>query len=162
MRSDGTIGVTYFDFRSNTPDIATLPTDYWIARSTDGVTWRESQVAGPFDLSTAPLSGGLFLGDYQALISMGDVFVPFYATTNDDADLVNRTDVFASLVTSAGTMSAQALRAPESSMLAPTAVPLSTTPELARRLTGAIAHTMLRRVPGWTPSWLDRSSVDSP
>src|SRR5437667_225748 len=43
VRSDGTIGVTYFDFRSNTPDIATLPTDYWIARSTDGVTWRESR-----------------------------------------------------------------------------------------------------------------------
>ena len=82
VRGDGTIGVTYFDFRSNTPDPATLPTDYWITRSSDGISWRESRVAGPFDLAIAPFSDGLFLGDYQALIAIGDLFVPFYATTN--------------------------------------------------------------------------------
>ena len=42
--------------------------------------WRESRVAGPFDLAPAPLSEGLFLGDYQALVAIGDLFVPFYAT----------------------------------------------------------------------------------
>jgi hypothetical protein len=162
VRSDGTIGVTYYDFRSNTPDAATLPTDYWITRSSDGVTWRESRVAGPFDLAIAPSSGGLFLGDYQALIAIGELFVPFYAITNT-ADLGNRTDVFASLVTSAGAAaSAQMLRAPEPAMRAQTAVPLPATPELARRLTGSIARTMLRRVPDWTPPWLDRASADIP
>jgi hypothetical protein len=163
VRGDGTIGVTYFDFRSNTPDHATLPTDYWITRSSDGITWRESRVAGPFDLAIAPLSGGLFLGDYQALITIGELFVPFYAATNT-GDLANRTDIFASLVSSAGAAaaSAQTLRATESFMRAQTASPLAATRELARRLSGSIARTMLRRVPGWTASWLDRASAQIP
>ena len=38
VRTDGTIGVTYYDLRSNTANPATLPTDYWLTRSTDGVT----------------------------------------------------------------------------------------------------------------------------
>ena len=161
VRSDGTIGVTYFDFRSNTLDPATLPTDYWITRSSDGVTWRESRVAGPFDLAIAPSSGGLFLGDYQALVAIGELFVPFYATTNN-GDLANRTDIFASLMSSAGALAAQSLGAAESVMRAPTAAPLPATPELARRLSGSIARTMLRRVPGFTPPWLDRALADAP
>ena len=164
VRSDGTIGVTYFDFRSNTLDPATLPTDYWITRSSDGVTWRESRVAGPFDLAIAPSSGGLFLGDYQALVAIGELFVPFYATTNN-GDLANRTDIFASLMSSAGAaaVSAQTLpAATESAMRAPTAAPLAATPQLARRLSGSIARTMLRRVPGFTPPWLDRALADAP
>jgi hypothetical protein len=164
VRSDGTIGVTYYDFRSNTADPATLPTDYWIVRSSDGVSWRESRVAGPFDLATAPISDGLFLGDYQALIAIGDLFVPFYATTNG-TDLSNRSDILDSLVSSAGTAAAaQSARVPETKALmrAPTALPLATTPELARRLTASIGRTMLRRVPGRLPPWLDRTIGDKP
>ena len=163
VRSDGTIGVTYFDFRSNTPAFSTLLTDYWLARSSDGVTWRESRVAGPFDLGTAPDAEGLFLGDYQALISIGTEFVPFYAAAND-GDTVNRTDVFASLVTSAGTAAkAAAARATGiadagGSYVAGAASPLPVTPELARRLTDSIARTMARRVPGWLPPELPRPS----
>ena len=92
VRTDGTIGVTYYDFRSNTADPATLLTDYWIARSTDGVNWSEARVAGPFNLNTAPSAGGLFLGDYMGLASAGTAFLPFYTRTT--GDLVNRTDVF--------------------------------------------------------------------
>jgi len=160
VRSDGTIGVAYFDFRSNTLDPSTLPTDYWITRSSDGITWRESRVAGPFDLAIAPSSGGLFLGDYQGLVAIGGLFVPFYAATNT-GDLVNRTDVFASLVSSAGAAAAAEQMSHASPMRAPTAGPLPTTPELARRLSGSIARTMLWRVPGWTPPWVDRASADS-
>ena len=157
IRSDGTIGVTYFDFRSNTPDPATLLTDYWLARSSDGVTWRESRVAGPFDLANAPDAEGLFLGDYQALASIGTEFVPFYAAVNS-GDTGNRTDIFASLVTSTGSAerAAAAARAAgieeagESYRAAP-AAPLPVTPELARRLTESIARAMARRVPGWSP-----------
>jgi hypothetical protein len=155
VRADGTIGVAYFDFRSNTADPATLPTDYWIARSTDGVNWRESRVAGPFDLAIAPISDGLFLGDYQALVAVADLFVPFYAIANS-GDLSNRTDIFASLVSSTG---AAMIAAKESSMRAPTAMPLPTTPELARRFTGSIARAMLHRIPGWTPAWIDRAAA---
>ena len=52
-------------------------------------------------------SGGLFLGDYQALVAIGELFVPFYATTNN-GDLANRTDIFASLMSSAGAAAASA------------------------------------------------------
>jgi len=163
VRGDGTIGVTYFDFRSNTASPATLPTDYWIARSSDGVTWRESRVAGPFDLAQAPVSEGLFLGDYQSLVAIGDLFVPFYAITTG-AEPGNPTDIFGSLVSSTGA-AASTMRAADAdvAMRAPAAAPLVATSELARRLTASIARTMLRRVPGWTPRWLDRAAIaDTP
>ena len=38
IRADGTIGVTYYDFRSNTPDPRRCSTDFWLATSSDGVT----------------------------------------------------------------------------------------------------------------------------
>ena len=89
---DGTIGVSYYDFRSDKPDSTISSTDYWLARSTDGSTWSEVHVAGPFDLRIAPFSDGLFLGDYQSLASVGLRFVPFFARTNA-ADTGNRTDI---------------------------------------------------------------------
>src|SRR5450759_3699921 len=54
-RADGTIGVSYYDMRSNTADGATLPVDYWLARSRDGIIWNESRIAAPFDLDIAPV-----------------------------------------------------------------------------------------------------------
>ena len=94
VRADGTIGVAYFDLRSNTPDPATLFTDYWLARSADGVTWTETHIDGPFDISTAPSVGGAyFLGDYMGLASSGAAFVSLYARTTGDP--ANRTDIFA-------------------------------------------------------------------
>jgi BNR/Asp-box repeat len=94
VRRDGTVGVTYHDFRSNTADPATLPTDTWLVRSRDGVTWRESRVSKPFDMAKAPVAGGLFIGDYQGLVSIGPVFIPFYAKTTAGDDTSNRNDVF--------------------------------------------------------------------
>jgi len=98
VRADGQVGVSYFDFRPNTGSTVTLLTNYWLARSSNGVSWSESQITGPFDLALAPLSGGAgaanyFLGDYQALLSSGNVFVPLFAQTNA-ANASNRTDVF--------------------------------------------------------------------
>ena len=81
IRGDGTIAVTYFDFRSDTISAATLLTDYWMATSTDGVIWRERRLAGPFDLALAPNAGGLFLGDYMGLGVAGQAFVPMFVTT---------------------------------------------------------------------------------
>ncbi|HUP29906.1 MAG TPA: sialidase family protein [Usitatibacter sp.] len=93
VRADGTVGVTYFDLRSDNADATTLFADYWLARSTDGVTWQETRVTAAFNLNTAPQAGGqYFLGDYMGLASAGDAFVPFYTRTT--GDLANRTDVF--------------------------------------------------------------------
>jgi hypothetical protein len=167
IRADGTIGVAYFDLRSNTADPANLPTDYWLARSSDGITWRESRIAGPFDLANAPNADGLFIGDYQSLASIGSVFVPFYAAVNT-GDRNNRTDVFASLVSSAGTAAiAAAERATGAldtvvALRAPIAEPLPMTPELARRLTDSVARTLARRVPAILPPVFMRQRTNGP
>jgi hypothetical protein len=93
VRADGLIGVTHYDFRNNTANAQTLPTDVWLLTSTDATTWTESHVTGPFDLAIAPQAGGLFLGDYQALGSAGTTFLPFFAMTNS-GNAANRTDIF--------------------------------------------------------------------
>jgi hypothetical protein len=83
VRGDGVIAVTYFDLRHNTtPSTSHLYTDCWMATSTDGgMTFSEQHLSGSFDLENAPDSEGLFLGDYQALVSggSGTPFLPFYA-----------------------------------------------------------------------------------
>lgn len=81
IRDDGIIGVSYYDFRDNTTSLTTLPTAYRLAVSADGVNWRESEVNASFDLATAPIASGLFLGDYQALSSNGATFSALYART---------------------------------------------------------------------------------
>jgi hypothetical protein len=83
VRADGVIAVTYFDLRNNTaPSDAHLYADCWMVTSTDGgTTFSEQHLSGSFDLGNAPDSEGLFLGDYQALVSTGSgtAFLPFYA-----------------------------------------------------------------------------------
>lgn len=94
VAADGTVAVSFFDFRATTADSPPLQTSAWLAVSGDGgVTWRENRVSGPFDLLTAPNSEKLFLGDYQGLAASGRSFLPFFAQTT--GDLTNRTDVFA-------------------------------------------------------------------
>jgi hypothetical protein len=90
--ADGTVGVSYFDFRHDTsgPD---LPTDYWFTSSTDGTHWSEQHISGPFDMTLAPDAEGLFIGDYQALGNVGSVFVPFFVQTTDSGT-ADRTDAF--------------------------------------------------------------------
>jgi len=83
VRADGVIAVSYFDLRNNTAPSAThLYTDCWMVTSTDGgMSFSEQHLSGSFDLNNAPDSEGLFLGDYQALVSTGSgsAFLPFYA-----------------------------------------------------------------------------------
>lgn len=163
IRADGMIGVTYYDMRNNTSDPATLPTNYWLAYSTDGLTWRETHVSGPFDLAVAPNAGGLFVGDYQGLASIGNVFVPFFGQTNAGAT-GNRTDIRVSLMSSAATAAvatqARAAAAPRVASSADrsdalvrteTAEALPTTPALARQLTESVARTIARRVGSTEP-----------
>ena len=92
--SNGTLAVTYYDFRNDTPDPSTLPTDLWETLSTDGgTTWRERHVSGPFNLDIAPNAEGLFLGDYQGLSTDGTDPLPFFVRTV--VGPTGPTDVFA-------------------------------------------------------------------
>jgi hypothetical protein len=92
VASDGTVGVTYYDFRKNTPDPG-LPTDQWFIHChpasdcTDPANWAENHVDGPFDIEKAATAGGYFLGDYVGLDSIGTTFTSFFSeTTATDKD----------------------------------------------------------------------------
>jgi len=63
------------------------------------VSWRETRLAGNFDILNAPFAGGLFVGDYQGLAGYGSTFIALYARVNN-GDTANRTDAFADRVES--------------------------------------------------------------
>ena len=92
VASDGTVGVTYYDFRNNSPDPG-LPTDQWFIHChptsdcTDPANWAENHVDGSFDIENAATAGGYFLGDYDGLDSIGTTFTSFFSkTTSTDKD----------------------------------------------------------------------------
>lgn len=94
VNASGTVGVTYYDFRSLTTQTATLPTDYWFTSSTNGggSFGNEVHLAGSFDMLTAPNASGYFTGDYEGLTSIGGSFQTFFVQTNS-GNTGNRTDV---------------------------------------------------------------------
>ena len=78
VAADGTVGVTYYDFRYNQqgPD---LPTDYWWVPGTPdgsgGITWgTELRITdASFNFEDAPFAAyGKFVGDYQGRASAGN------------------------------------------------------------------------------------------
>jgi hypothetical protein len=92
VASDGTVGVTYYDFRNNTAAPG-LPTDQWFIHChpssdcTDASNWAENHVSGPFDIEKAAQAGGYFLGDYDGLAAIGTTFLSFFSqTTATDPD----------------------------------------------------------------------------
>src|SRR5256885_427878 len=72
---DGTLGVSYYDFRNRPVDSTALSTDVWLATCSADCAgagpWAEKHLAGPFDTNRAPDSSGPFLGDYQGLVGVG-------------------------------------------------------------------------------------------
>ncbi len=93
VSADGTIGVTYYDFRNNTPDPTTLPTDYFIvhcrpgasACGTDPSAWVETQLTDrSFDMRRAPIARGFFVGDYEGLGTGGGAFMAFFSMPHGD------------------------------------------------------------------------------
>jgi hypothetical protein len=79
VAADGTVSVSYYDFRNNTPAPGAL-TDAFLAHSHDGgATWAENRLTPTsFDIEQAPVAGGYFLGDYEGLTSAGSTFMPFF------------------------------------------------------------------------------------
>ena len=99
----GAVAVTYDDLRTwDGTSTDHLPAEVWATVSHDrGATFGGEQLlAGPFDLTTAPISGDLgeggayFVGDYQGLAATGTSFTAVYPTTTA-AGLSNPTDLFA-------------------------------------------------------------------
>ncbi|GAA2300092.1 sialidase family protein [Nonomuraea roseoviolacea subsp. roseoviolacea] len=85
----GTVAVTYYDFRNNTSDPATLPTDFWAVTCAKSCTtpgaWREQHIEGPFDARKVPAtSAGRLVGDYTGLVSTGTGFTATYSVATGD------------------------------------------------------------------------------
>jgi hypothetical protein len=89
VAADGTISVTYYDFRKN-DDRAPLLTDYFVVHChpttatacTNAANWvNEIRLTNSsFDMLQAPLtSTGFFTGDYEGLASAGNDFTPFFS-----------------------------------------------------------------------------------
>ena len=86
--ADGTIAVTYYDFRNNT-SAPPLLTDYFIvhchptspAACLSSGNWIDEQrlTATSFDMRQAPFAGGFFVGDYAGLANAGNAFTPFFS-----------------------------------------------------------------------------------
>ena len=85
VADDGTVTVTYYDFRNNTESIAALETDYFAvhchASCADPASWEDNEeriTDASFDIRKAPYARGYFLGDYMGLASAGNDFVSVF------------------------------------------------------------------------------------
>jgi hypothetical protein len=92
VAADGTVAVTYYDFRNNT-EAADLPTDYFVVHCHPGASVTECTSESDwvnevkltntsFDMRQAPFAGGFFTGDYEGLASEGNDFGAFFGQTH--------------------------------------------------------------------------------
>jgi hypothetical protein len=91
VNSDGVVGVTYYQLDST-------GTSYWLATSGNGISWHASKLAGPFDITAAPVvtDGSYYVGDFHGMAAAGPCFVSVFARTNTGQP-DNRTDIFFTL-----------------------------------------------------------------
>lgn len=88
VAADGTIAVTYYDFRNNDRG-ADLRTDYFVIHChpmtvmtcTSPANWgNERRLTNTsFDMRKAPFAFGFFVGDYEGLASDADDFLAFFS-----------------------------------------------------------------------------------
>jgi hypothetical protein len=91
VAADGTVGVSYYDFRNNTTAAGAL-TDYWLAYAPTPATrpsaWGEVRLTeNSFDLEQVPtrFGGDSWLGDYEGLAAAGNDFVSAWAMPDGSA-----------------------------------------------------------------------------
>jgi hypothetical protein len=91
----GTVGVIWYDHRNDRPGDVPLTTDVWFAHSRDrGGSWRQTHVAGPFDLRAAPSPTGFpRLGEYQGLAGLRRGFAAIFTQATPQAK-DGPTDIF--------------------------------------------------------------------
>jgi len=102
VAADGTVAVTYYDFRNNT-SATPLLTDYFVVHchpsatvsctsATDWVGSERQLTDTSFDMRQAPFARGFFTGDYEGLASPEDDFGAFFSQshTGDPASIFFR------------------------------------------------------------------------
>jgi hypothetical protein len=95
VAADGTVAVTYYDFRNNTSAPGLL-TDYWMVHAhantdlTNPVNWvSENRLTtnSSFDMTHAlDIGDGSFVGDYMGLSAAGNNFAALWAMPHQNAD----------------------------------------------------------------------------
>jgi hypothetical protein len=88
VSANGTVAVTYYDFRNNTGGGGGL-TDYWLAftppPATNSSTWSEVRLTNTsFNVEQAP-NNPAFLGDYEGLAAAGNDFVAVWGMPDGSA-----------------------------------------------------------------------------
>ena len=93
VSANGTIAVTYYDFRNNTTTPPLL-TDYFVVHChpttptacLSEANWKDDLpgddkrlTVASFDMRQAPFAGGFFTGDYEGLANAGTAFTPFFS-----------------------------------------------------------------------------------
>ena len=90
----GTVGVMWYDLRNDRPGDSALTADVWFAHSRNrGASWRQTHVAGPTDLQTAPLPGHNYVGEYQGLAGLRRGFAAAFTLASPQAQN-GPTDIF--------------------------------------------------------------------
>ena len=101
VASDGTVGISFYDFRNDVFGDTALSTDVWLLHchadcdTTAGWTDETRVTPASFDMRAAPPAGGFFVGDYIGLTSSGDDFASLFVTSPGAAPSA---DAFFSLV----------------------------------------------------------------
>jgi hypothetical protein len=98
VAADGTVAVSYYDFRNNTPAPGLL-TDYWMVRAdphtdlTNPANWaNETRLTKTsFDMEKAAVLGsdGYFVADYVGLSAVGNDFGAMWAMPHQNPDGTN-------------------------------------------------------------------------
>jgi hypothetical protein len=98
VAADGTVAVSYYDFRNNTPAPGLL-TDYWMVRAdphtdlTNPANWTaETRLTkSSFDMEKALVAGadGYFVGEYMGLSAAGNDFAALWDMPNQKPDGTN-------------------------------------------------------------------------
>jgi hypothetical protein len=122
VAADGTVAVSYYDFRNNTPSAGAL-TDYWVAYSRPSAgrsapnlnNWNEVRLTDTsFDLEQADtrFNGAYFLGDYDGLAAVGNDFVAVWGmpdgTANSQESIFFRRAISSDSMTTSGAVAASA------------------------------------------------------
>jgi hypothetical protein len=127
VAANGTVAVTYYDFRNNTSTDVGASTDYWLVHAdlafTNPSSWASDEkrlTDTSFNMTIAPNSRGNFLGDYQGLSAAGNSFYALFAQAGTDAS--NNSNIW---FRDPPPAEVTALGAPTAAALAPSGMPSS-------------------------------------
>jgi hypothetical protein len=144
VAADGTVAVTYYDFRNNTGAPGAL-TDFWLAYApaptTDPRNWSEVRLTdSSFNLEQSPtrFNGAFFLGDYEGLAAAGNDFVAVWGMP--DGSAAAQESIFFRRVFSAARNSAFTAVPPISTLGAPTLLLSSVSPFAAIDVDPVLVH----------------------